>query len=252
MSYASVAAQNVPPQEKWPQPDPALLNTTPPTDHTVVDDAAKVNVVGPDFKENPHTAFEENIRRNVSTSESEGDDDRGDGSKRRKHRRHRKHHPQTLWDQATEYLLRPGVAGGLVGIANVGLLTGVGYTFYSKPLLRRDPAAISTAAVSTLALLFAEGYLAEQYSETPEGQRQVRRAKDKTSALARYVDDLIHRTTTLNVLVGTLNTAVVGGIGYVAYANWDRPWNRSTVSTVAAGALALLGFDGYLLEQYRE
>ena len=79
-------------------------------------------------------------------------------------------------------------------------MTGVAYSFYSKPLLRRDTGAISTVVASGLGLLLAEGYLAEQYAETPEGQAQLRRAKSKSKALARYMDDLFHRPSTLQAL----------------------------------------------------
>src|SRR4051812_30025494 len=59
MSYASIAAQNAPPLSEQPHPDTALLNTDPPTAPSTADDAAKVNVVAPDFRENPQTLTSE-------------------------------------------------------------------------------------------------------------------------------------------------------------------------------------------------
>ncbi|KAH6914148.1 hypothetical protein BKA70DRAFT_1369503 [Coprinopsis sp. MPI-PUGE-AT-0042] len=256
-SYASVAAKDLPPSTEWPQPDPNLLSTEAPSGSEVVDDSAKVAVVASDFKENPQSEYTENIRQNVP-KESSGarvpmptlrDDI---PSKARRAGSKAKAEGVSIWDHATNFLLRPGVAGGLIGLVNVGLLTGVGYSFYSKPLLRRDTGAISTIVASGLGLLLAEGYLAEQYAETPEGQRDVQRVKSESQALARYADDLFHRPSTLQALAAALNATVAGSIGYYAYANWNRRWDRATVSSITAGVLALVGVDGFLLEQYKE
>ncbi|KAG6862209.1 hypothetical protein C0995_002139 [Termitomyces sp. Mi166 len=45
----------------------------------------------------------------------------------------------------------------------------------------------------------------------------------------------------------TVNTAVLGAVGYFAYVHWDRPtWDRRAVSAVAVGLLALWGAEGYV------
>jgi hypothetical protein len=69
----------------------------------------------------------------------------------------------------------------------------------------------------------------------------------------------------------TVNTAILGTVGYYSYANWDKPsWDRRTVSAVSAGLIALWGTEGrvfiplvtlpfnlcvlhrYIAERYRE
>ena len=130
-SYASVAAKDVPPATEWPQPDPNLLSTEAPSGSDVVDDSAKVAVVAPDFKENPQSEFKENIRHNVP-AESSGtrvpmptlrEDIRAQSvsasNKARRAGHKAKAEALTIWDHATNYLLRPGVAGGLIGLGKI-------------------------------------------------------------------------------------------------------------------------------------
>jgi nitrate reductase NapE component len=71
-----------------------------------------------------------------------------------------------LYRQTREIVLRPGVFGGLMGLVNVGILGGLGYTAYShwdEPVWDRRYVAGITAG--TLALFTGQGYLAEQYRE---------------------------------------------------------------------------------------
>lgn len=137
MSYAAVAAHNAPPVSEQPQPDQGLLNTEAPSADPIVDDTAKVNVVPQDFKENPRTVTQESV---VYEEESPivGDFPQSRPSKskvngyvngpssgnsresKRSKARHQVHEVQEeglyIWESAKHYLLRPGVAGGLVGL----------------------------------------------------------------------------------------------------------------------------------------
>jgi hypothetical protein len=106
MSYASVAASNAPPQSR---PDPALLTTTPPTHCAVADDTAKVNIVGPGFKDHPRTYTSEAnkiIYYDTGTPPSP------------KPKKEPENEYDNVWETAKSYLLQPGVAGGLIGIGD--------------------------------------------------------------------------------------------------------------------------------------
>jgi hypothetical protein len=41
-----------------------------------------------------------------------------------------------------------------------------------------------------------------------------------------------------------VNLGILGGVGYVAYQQWDRPWDRRTVSAVSIGLLGLFTGEG--------
>jgi hypothetical protein len=43
----------------------------------------------------------------------------------------------------------------------------------------------------------------------------------------------------------TVNTAILGTIGYYGYINWDKPsWDRRTVSAISVGLVTLWGGEG--------
>jgi len=78
-----------------------------------------------------------------------------------------------LYRQTKEVVLRPGVFGGILGLVNVGILGGLGYTAYSRwnePFWDRRYVAGITAG--TLALFTGQGYLAEQYREKEYPKRK--------------------------------------------------------------------------------
>lgn len=140
MSYASVASHNAPPPSQQvsyhvgssqyvilnllcpqPHPDPSLLNTNPFPASNVADDGAKVNVVSSDFKSNPATF--------TSEAQVTVDDDYGDlttarsGANNKKFKKNAKKgfreaeaEGEYLWEVTKQYILRPGVAGGLIGL----------------------------------------------------------------------------------------------------------------------------------------
>jgi len=189
-----------------------------------------------------------------------------------------------IWEVTKQYLLRPGVAGGLIGLGeysrlclasidlrcilsvNIGIISTVGRAYYAEPHLRRDTTVIGLTAVGALTLLSLEGYAAERYRKTPRGQDEERKAKDEGALLYRHVREIVLRPGVLGGLVGlgawfyclnrsnhhsfyhsAVNTAILGTVGYYSYTNWDKPsWDRRTVSAVSAGLLALWGSEGWV------
>ncbi|KAL5507661.1 hypothetical protein ACEPAH_7117 [Sanghuangporus vaninii] len=265
MSYAEVTAQNTQPYSQQFKPDPALLNTVPPTTSYVADDASKVNIVAPDFKEHPATLTSET---NASLANEEPDyeyDDGGNvnGSEKRKRRKARQRHLHDaeaeaqneaagLWAIVKERLFQPGVAGGLLGVVNVGLLGYSSYALYTDPSIRRDKRVLSIGSVSLLTLLGLEGYAAERYAKTPEGKAERQRAREEGTAIYRHVREVVLRPGVLGGLVGLANVGILGGVGFVAWRNWERPvWDRRLVSAVSVGLLGLWSVEGALAEKSR-
>ena len=117
MSYASVAARNAPSPDNQPRPDPALLTTEAPTGSSIIDSTSKLNVVAPDFKEHPHTDVEQ----------IPADDERFPvASGKKPNKKRKREEAASLWEQVSDTLMRPKVAGGLVGIGRV-LFQGQSY-----------------------------------------------------------------------------------------------------------------------------
>ena len=121
-SYANVAAKNVPPYEQQvsssrsllptyishhfvttmlqPHPDPALLTTPSLVGDTPFDDIAKVNVV--------HRDSELSTKSTTGTGPSPPRDERED--------RYSNAQMPRGWDKVKDIVLRPSVAGGIVGV----------------------------------------------------------------------------------------------------------------------------------------
>ncbi|KAK0455107.1 hypothetical protein EV421DRAFT_1761335 [Armillaria borealis] len=247
-SYASAAKRAVDDNHPDPLPDTGLLNTTPSSANPVVDDTAKVNLVPSDFKSNPITATSAN-----APPPPPPDSDLSFNKKRsNRHLREVKQEGYYLWDVAKDYLLRPGVAGGIIGIVNVGILAGAARSFYTQPHLRRDTKAISAAVAASIALLSVEGFAVEKYSKTPKGQEEARRAKEEGSLIYRHLREQILRPGVLGGLLGIVNAGILGTVGYFSYINWDKPtWDRRVVSAVSVGILALWSGEGVVAESIR-
>ncbi|KAF7312108.1 hypothetical protein MIND_00223100 [Mycena indigotica] len=222
MSYADAASKHLPPNQ--PRADPALLNTSPPTASPGIDPTKKINLVPP-----------------------------SDPVGRRKHTRLDETREEGLyiWESAKHYLLRPGIAGGLIGIVNLGLLGGAARAFYVNPNYRRDTTVISSVVATSFAVLFAEGFAADAYRKTPAGQEEERRAREEGAVIYRHAKEQILRPGTLGGIVGVLNVAALGTIGWFAYDNWDRTWDRRIISAISAGLAALSLGEGLLAEKYR-
>lgn len=268
MSYAAVAAHNAPPLSEQPRPNPALLNTEPPSHSAVADDAAKVNLVAPDFKTNPATVtsvkrvpieptpvpisggIPSHAGRDIGPPHKPKPQSATDKAKKYTHDVEKESLP--LWSVAKHHLLRPGVAGGLLGVVNVGLLTVASYSLYSKPHLRQDARFLTSTVVTAFTLLSAEGYAAEKYRSTPAGKEEERIARKEGAALYRAARENILRPGVLGGILGMLNIAIIGTIGYYGHKSWDSRWDRRVVSAVSVALLGLWAGEGYLAEQYRQ
>ncbi|KAI0691777.1 hypothetical protein BC835DRAFT_1359898 [Cytidiella melzeri] len=264
MSYAAVAAHNAPPPSAQPHPDLGLLNTEPPSHDNIADDAAKLNIVSADFKQNPATVTSTAgvptesapipISGGLPSHTTSGSRSKGQkaSDKAKKYAHELEDEGFYLWNFAKHQLLRPGVAGGLLGVVNIGLMSFASYSLYTKPYLRRDTKFLASAAAAAFTILSAEGYAAEKYRETPAGRDEEIRARKEGAALYRIAKENILRPGVLGGLVGVLNTAVIGTVSFYAYQYWDtRHWDKRIVSAVSVGLLTLWSGEGYLAEQYR-
>jgi len=239
MSYADVASNYTPAGQ--PQPDPSLLNTKQPLASPIADDTAKVGVVPNDFKQHPHTT--------TSEFEPPTPDLPKDSSQKKSGKSHPHRGPRGLnskdaahWASVVkEIVLRPTVAGGLLGVVNLGIIGYTGYTFYSEPHLRRSPQAISATIAGSVALLGLEGFSVEKCRRGEQG-------KDDAAVVAQYFHE---NPGMFQGLLGIVNFGILGTTGYVTYVNWDR-WDRRTVGAIAGGLLSLWAGEGYLLTSSRQ
>jgi len=226
-SYANVAAKNVPPYEQQPHPDPALLTTPSLVGGTAFDDIAKVNVVQRDS--------ELLTKSTTGTGPSPPRDERED--------KYSDDQMPRRWDKVKDIILRPSVAGGLVGVANIGLLAGASYAFYTYPRLRRDTKVIVSTISAAFALFGAESYVAEARLIKSKGKAAKRKAREEGSVYRRMAEYVL-KSGGLGGVVGLLNVSVLGIVGYLAYTNWKRPsWDKRVVSATSAGLIALWGTE---------
>ncbi|EIW82944.1 hypothetical protein CONPUDRAFT_121241 [Coniophora puteana RWD-64-598 SS2] len=273
MSYAAAAASNASPLSDQarlslytiihilfshishiiqPHPDPALLTT--PADvarpSNVADDTAKVNVVSADFKQNPATLTSEAL-----IPEDRDLPNRSRGRRSRPNQRLQEAEAEGiyLWNTFKTYLFQPGVAGGLVGLVNVGLLSSAGYHFYTDPQLRRDSKIISSTIAGAIAILGAEGYAVEKYRQTERGQAEEKRVREEGASIVKDIYGTIARPGVMGGMLGLVNTAILGAVGYYGYTNWDRPrWDRNVVSAISVGLFSLTAVEGYIADSYRK
>jgi hypothetical protein len=182
---------------------------------------SKLNVVSPNYKSHPATFTSE-----MNTGYVDDDDDNdafpsGNPNKKKKvNKRLQEAEAEGiyLWEATKHYLLRPGVAGGLVGLSrlpshflysiaevvqvNLGLLAGTSRAFYTQPHLRRDRTALSSAVAATIALISVEGYAAEKYRKTPRGQAEEKRARKEGTLIYKHLHEQVLRPGVLGGLVG--------------------------------------------------
>ncbi|KIY49374.1 hypothetical protein FISHEDRAFT_58279 [Fistulina hepatica ATCC 64428] len=244
MSYAEVTALHLPPNQAVP--DPALFNTGEAPAPPATDDNAQVKFVSPESHESS---------QNVTSSHDTPEDgsNNGKNSSKRDRRMEIKQESCRLWQIAETYLLRPGVAGGLIGLVNLGLLAGATRAFIVNPHYRRDARIIGTTAAAALGLTAAEGFAVNAYQKTERGQAEERRAKEEGTFLYKHAREIVLRPGVLGGLVGLVNLAVLGTLGWVSYQHWDKPtWDRRTVSAVFVSLFTLWGGEGYLAEKYTQ
>jgi len=141
------------PQPSQPHPDPALLNSTPPTASNVVDDTAKINVVSPEFKTHPATQTSEARRRIYGDNDNDSDDEDPRPSRNKKSNRRLKEveaESLYLWEVTKQYLFRPGVAGGLIGLGTSLHPLVSSLTLMKHPCQSTSASSPAQVALSTL------------------------------------------------------------------------------------------------------
>jgi len=265
-----VTKENREPPSQQPHPDTALLNTERSEASLPDGSSTKVNVAPTDFKENPKSvaqqanedisAAQERVKETMDASHSTSGNATA-SSKRKERQEHGKERIEEyeeegmqLWAQAKQKLLQPGVAGGLLGVVNVGLLGTFGYKLYTEPGLRTNQRFVTTSAVTALAIVGLEGWYADAYRKTEAGRREEAKARKEGAAIYTKTREIVLRPGVLGGLVGAVNIGLLGGVGYWSWANWDRPsaWDRRTVTAATVGLIALFAGEGYAGEQYRE
>lgn len=233
-----------------PQPNPNLLNTEPPTAPNFIDDTAKVNVVDPSYKAHPATVT--SLNRPPTDEERDRENRKAYKGRVKRDFDAAERRGLSLWENMKDKLLRPGVAGGLLGVVNIGLLGTLGYKLYTEPHLRSDRRLLGWSATGALVVLGAEGFLAEAYRNTPEGAEEERRARAEGTAVYRHVKEVVLRPQVFGGLMGTLNLGIIGCVSYLAYDNWNLPyWDRRTVTGITIGLLSLIAGEGLIAEEYR-
>ncbi|TFY60524.1 hypothetical protein EVG20_g7385 [Dentipellis fragilis] len=244
---ADFAAENAPPSSRQPHADPSLLTTPTDPPAAVADDTSKVNVVPTDFKQHPETTTSE-FREELAAKGAEST--KRTGSSKRTAKKHGNHPTyrgvKDIWQVVKNALLLPGVA------VNIGLLSGAGYLYYTEPRLRNDARVISCTLASTLAVLGLEGYVAESYRNTSEGQKGEGEARSEGSMAYRSAREHLLRPGVLGGFLGLVNLAVMSSVGYISFVNWDKPhWDRRVVSIATLGVVSLWGGEGLLAQWYR-
>lgn len=185
-----------------------------------------------------------------------------------------------LWNIFRENILRPGVAGGLIGVV-VGF-SRIGPTTFTDSFPRTSASSVPPATCSTpspvyartLALSVAPLLLALCFSAPRDTsprctarRRAVKRRSTRHARKALWSTSMLGKSyfarvfsVVLLVLVQSrrqsiftlthgcpANVGILGGITYAAYDNWNRPWDRRYVSAATVGLLALWGGEGCVL-----
>jgi len=149
------------------------------------------------------------------------------------------------WEMVKEVILRPSIAGGLVGIVNIGLLAGGSYAFYTQPKLRHDTKMITSAIVATFALFGAESYVAQTCPRPLKENKAYRRGEEDraTSFVCHpaHEPEPMRMSRIVEGTTGIVNAGVLSIVGFLTYKYWDSPnWDRRIVSAASVGLVALL------------
>jgi len=157
------------------------------------------------------------------------------------------------YEKAKDIVLRPGALGGLMGVANVGLLSTIGYYAYTRRNIPWDRNYVGATAASVVALFGIEGVVAEQFANTPEGQDEINRAKAEGSKFYVNARELVLRPGVAGGLLGAVNVAVLGAVGYLGYQNWDRRvWDRKIIAGIASGLVSLSAVEGLAANVWKQ
>jgi hypothetical protein len=159
------------------------------------------------------------VNRPTPDSEYDSQEEGGPSNRARKDIERVEQRSSQLWERLKEQLIRPGVAGGLLGVGtysqpsmqyatevtpsvNVGLLGTLSYQLYTQPHLRTDSKVLGSSAVGALIILGAEGFLADAYRNTEQGREEERRAREEGAALYKHTKEIILRPKVFGGLLG--------------------------------------------------
>ncbi|BEI81427.1 hypothetical protein CcaverHIS002_0205870 [Cutaneotrichosporon cavernicola] len=262
MSYAEVAKDNIPPGQ-MPEPSQELRDGLPAVSDTATNLESDSKDDWDKTKAQAEKDWDETKDKLGDTVDEAGKKiNRAADAAEKKARELKKRANAELdeaetamaaaWAKTKDVVLRPGTLGGLMGVVNVGLLGGMGYWAYKNRNIPWDRRNVTAAVAGTLALFGVEGFLADSYLDTPDGQAEAERAKREGSRLYLQTKEVILRPNVAGGLVGILNIGVLGTVAYFAYRDWNKPWDHQVVAGVTAGLLALSGIEGYLGSQYVE
>lgn len=87
-------------------------------------------------------------------------------------------------------------------VVNLALIGTAGYQFYTRPEIRTDRKVVGGTLAGALVLFGAEGWLAEAYAQTENGQREAQRAREEGSAVWRHTREVVLRPGVLSGLLG--------------------------------------------------
>lgn len=157
------------------------------------------------------------------------------------------------FNQAKDIILRPGTLGGVMGVANVGLLSVIGYHAYTRRNVPWDRNIVGGTVASVLALFGIQGIVAEKFANTPEGKQEIEQAKREGSKFYVNAREVILRPGVAGGLLGVVNVAVLGAVGYLGYENWDRrTWDRKLVAGIASALVSLAAVEGLAANVWKQ
>lgn len=140
---------------------------------------------------------------------------------------------------------------------NIGVLGTLGYNIYRRPTLVTEPRMnikpLSYISVGLITLFTLEGFAADAYLDTPQGRDEARRVEEEGHYLYNRTKEVVLRPKVAGGILGVLNVAVLGTLGYGVYTHWDAPvFTRRTVSYVSVGLLSWFGLQGWAVEKYQQ
>ena len=140
---------------------------------------------------------------------------------------------------------------------NIGVLGTLGYNIYKRPTLVTEPRMnikpLSYISAGLLTLFTLEGFAADAYLDTPQGRDEAHRVEEEGHYLYNRTKEVVLRPKVAGGILGGLNLAVLGTLGYTTYTHWNEPvFTKRTISYVSVGLLSWFGLQGWAVERYQQ
>jgi hypothetical protein len=117
MSFANVVSSSGLPPSQQPRPDPGLLEGGGPSDASLPDSSGKVNVVPTNFKSHPQTTSSvADVPREKGGIVGSGGPANFSTGRNKSRSGAKQEEDESFLEMAKQYFLRPGFAGGLIGL----------------------------------------------------------------------------------------------------------------------------------------